>query len=41
MKYAVEIASDGIIYIPTFINNNSGIQNLLGLDTDTNTQTAR
>jgi hypothetical protein len=37
MKYAVKMASGGMIYIPTFINNVSGIQNLLRLDTDRHT----
>jgi hypothetical protein len=29
-EYAVEIGSDAIIYIPSFINIGSGIQNLIG-----------
>jgi hypothetical protein len=29
MKYAFEMVSCGVIYIPTFVNNGSGIQNLL------------
>jgi hypothetical protein len=29
MKYAVEMSSDGMIYIPSFINNGSGIQKLM------------
>jgi hypothetical protein len=30
MKYAVEIASGAIIYIPSFIKIGSGIQKLIG-----------
>jgi hypothetical protein len=30
MKYAVEKDSDDMIYIPSFINIGSGIQNLIG-----------
>jgi hypothetical protein len=30
MKYAVEMASGGMTYIPSFINTGSGIQKLLG-----------
>jgi hypothetical protein len=30
MKYAVEMGSDAMIYIPSFINNGSGIQKLIG-----------
>jgi hypothetical protein len=42
MKYAIEIDSDAVIYIPRFIKFVSGIQKLLGGDTstDTDTQTA-
>jgi hypothetical protein len=36
MKYAVEMGSDVMIYIPSFINIRSGIQKLMG---DTHTQT--
>jgi hypothetical protein len=35
MKYAVEMGSCAIIYIPSFINIGSGIQKLIGGDTDT------
>jgi hypothetical protein len=31
MKYAVEMGSDVVIYIPSFIKNSSGIQKLKGL----------
>jgi hypothetical protein len=30
MKYAVEMGSGGMIYIPSFIKIGSGIQNLIG-----------
>jgi hypothetical protein len=30
MKYAVEMGSGGMIYIPSFINIDSGIQKLIG-----------
>jgi hypothetical protein len=30
MKYAVEMASGGMMYIPSFITIGSGIQKLLG-----------
>jgi hypothetical protein len=38
MKYAIEMGSDAMIYIPTFIIIGSGIQKLIGWihrDTDT------
>jgi hypothetical protein len=38
MKYAVDMASGGMIYLPIFINNDSGIHNLLGLDTNTDSK---
>jgi hypothetical protein len=41
MKYAVEMGSGAMIYIPSFIKIGSGIQKLLGGDTNTDTQTAR
>jgi hypothetical protein len=42
MKYAVETGPGDMIYIPSFIRNGSGIQNMMGRgDTHTNTQTAR
>jgi hypothetical protein len=40
MKYAIEMASCAMIYIPSFIKIDSGIQKLLK-DTHTDTQTAR
>jgi hypothetical protein len=30
MKYAVEMGPGAMIYIPSFIKNGSGIQNVLG-----------
>jgi hypothetical protein len=33
MKYAAETASGAMIYIPSFINTGSGIQKLIGGDT--------
>jgi hypothetical protein len=39
MKYTVEMASDGMIYIPSFIKVGSGIQKLLRGDTHTDTHT--
>jgi hypothetical protein len=30
MRYAVEIGSDAVIYIPSFIKIGSGIQKLIG-----------
>jgi hypothetical protein len=38
MKYAVEMASGGIIYIPGFIKISSGVQKLLGGATHTDTR---
>jgi hypothetical protein len=38
MKYAVGMASGGMIYIPRFIKIGSDIQKLLGWDTYANTQ---
>jgi hypothetical protein len=35
MKYAVEMGSGGMIYIPSFIKTGSGIQKLIGGDTHT------
>jgi hypothetical protein len=37
MKYAVEMGSGAMIYIPSFINIGSGIQKLMG-DTQTHIQ---
>jgi hypothetical protein len=37
MKYAVEMGSGAIIYIPSFIKINSAIQKLIGGDTQTQT----
>jgi hypothetical protein len=37
MKYAVEMGSGAMIYIPSFINTGSGIQKLMG-DTQTHRQ---
>jgi hypothetical protein len=39
MKYAVNMASGEMVYIPTFIKIGSGLQKLLGGYTDTNTHT--
>jgi hypothetical protein len=41
MKYAVEMGSGAMIYVPSFIKIDSGIQKLLGGDTHTETQTRR
>jgi hypothetical protein len=41
MKYAVEMGSDAMIYVPSFIKIGSGIQMLLGMYTYKHTQTAR
>jgi hypothetical protein len=43
MKYAVEMASSDMIYIPSSIKIGSGVQRLLGGegDTHTNAQTTR
>jgi hypothetical protein len=35
MKYAVEMGSGAVIYIPRFIKIGSGIQKLIGEDTQT------
>jgi hypothetical protein len=37
MKYALEMGSGAIIYIPSFIKIGSGIQTLMGGYTDTQT----
>jgi hypothetical protein len=37
MKYAVEIGSGAMIYVPSFIEIGSGIQKLIGVDTEKNT----
>jgi hypothetical protein len=34
-NYAVEMGSGAVIYIPSFIRTGSGIQNLIGEDTQT------
>jgi hypothetical protein len=31
MKYTVEVASDGMMYVPSFVKNSSGIQVILKL----------
>jgi hypothetical protein len=41
MNCAVEMDSDGMIYIPSFINICSAIQKLIGGDTHTDTQAER
>jgi hypothetical protein len=38
MKYAAEIGSGAMIYIPSFINIGSGIQKLIGGDTQKHRQ---
>jgi hypothetical protein len=38
MRYAVEMCSDAMIYIPSFIKIGSGIQKLIGRDTQTHKQ---
>jgi hypothetical protein len=40
MKYAVEMSSGAVIYVPSSIKIGSGIQKLIGGYTDTHTQTA-
>jgi hypothetical protein len=35
MKYAVEVGSGAMIYIPSFVRTGLGIQKLIGGDTDT------
>jgi hypothetical protein len=37
MKYAIEMVSGAFIYIPNFIKTGSGIQKVLGGDTETQT----
>jgi hypothetical protein len=37
MKYAIEMGSDAMVYIPCFIKIGSGIQKLIEGDTDTQT----
>jgi hypothetical protein len=37
MKYAVEMGSDAMIYIPSFMKIGSGIQKLIGVYRDTQT----
>jgi hypothetical protein len=37
MKYAVEMGSGAMMYIPSFIKIGSGIQTLIGGDTHTDT----
>jgi hypothetical protein len=41
MKYAADMGSDVMIYIPSFIKTGSGIQHFFGGDIHTDTQTAR
>jgi hypothetical protein len=41
MSYAVEVELGVMVYIPSFIKIGSGIQKLIGRDTDTHTQTRR
>jgi hypothetical protein len=38
MKYAVEMGSGGMIYVPSFIKIGSGIRKLIGEYTDIQTQ---
>jgi hypothetical protein len=38
MKYAVEMGSGAMIYIPSFIKIGSGIQELIGMDTQIDRQ---
>jgi hypothetical protein len=38
MKYAVEMGSGAMAYIPSFIKIGSGIQKLIGLDTQKHRQ---
>jgi hypothetical protein len=40
MKYAVEVGSGAMIYIPSFIKIGSGIQKLMGSEVHRHTQTA-
>jgi hypothetical protein len=39
MKYAIEIGSGAIVYVPRFIKNVSGIQKMMGGYTDTQEDT--
>jgi hypothetical protein len=39
MKYAVQMAASGMIYIPSFIKIDSGVQKLGGGGEDTHTDT--
>jgi hypothetical protein len=41
MKYAVEMGSGALIYIPSFIEAGSGIQKLIGTELQTHRQTDR
>jgi hypothetical protein len=41
MKYAVEMGSSAMIYIPSFVKTGSRIQKLRGEETDRQTHTAR
>jgi hypothetical protein len=41
MNYAVEMSSDAMIYVPSFITIGSDIQKLFDENTDTDTQTQR
>jgi hypothetical protein len=38
MKYAIEMTSGAMIYIPSFIKTGSGIHRLIRLDTQTHRQ---
>jgi hypothetical protein len=38
MKYAIEMGSGAMIYVPSFIKIGSGIQKLIGGDTQTHRQ---
>jgi hypothetical protein len=40
MKYAVEMGSDDMIFIPSFMKIGSGIQKLIGEESHADTQTA-
>jgi hypothetical protein len=39
MKYAVEIASDGMMHVPSLIKISSGVRKLLGGDAHTDRKT--
>jgi hypothetical protein len=41
MKYTIEMSSDAMVYIPSFVKIDSGIQELMGGGGNTGTQTAR